>query len=60
MTLTGNFYEEFGGGPIIGEDVVGYKNRGPSLPISGIEADRFSTEQPIGQGPPGRVDIMRR
>lgn len=46
MTLTGNFYEEFGGGPIVGEDVVGYKNKGPGRPIDPAPADRFSPVQP--------------
>jgi hypothetical protein len=44
VPLTGNFKEEFGGGPIIGEDVMVILDRGFSLmPIGG---DRLSPEDP--------------
>ena len=59
LTLTGNFYEEWGGGPIVGEDVVGYKNRGPSRPIDGAAPDRFSPVLPAPNSPVTPVDIQR-
>jgi len=59
MTLTGNFYEEFGGGPIVGEDVVGYKNKGPSRPSNGAATDRFSPDQPDPNGRDTPVEIGR-
>ena len=59
MTLTGNFYEEFGGGPIVGEDVVGYKNKGPGRPIDPTPADRFSPVQSDPTGPVKPVNIGR-
>jgi hypothetical protein len=59
MTLTGNFYVEFGGGPIVGEDVVGYKNKGPGRPIDPAPADRFSPVQPDPGGSVKPVNIGR-
>jgi hypothetical protein len=59
MTLTGNFYEEFGGGPIVGEDVVGIKNRGPSRGINPAPADRFTPVQSDPRRPLQPVDISR-
>jgi hypothetical protein len=59
LTLTGNFYEEYGGGPIIGEDVIGYKNRGPGQGIDPMPADRFVPVQQPSNRPSSPVEISR-
>jgi hypothetical protein len=53
LNLTGNFREEFYGGPIVGEDVVLILDKGGSRPLDGISSpDRFvgPPEEPPSDG----------
>ncbi|UCF66492.1 MAG: hypothetical protein JSV80_11925 [Acidobacteriota bacterium] len=50
LTLTGNFKEEYLGGPIVGEDVIIYLNPGTSRPTpvsAGDLGDRLENLVPL-------------
>lgn len=51
VTLTGNFKEEFGGGPIVGEDVVIVLEVPVRTPIAAPVSDRLTRTQTLPEGP---------
>ncbi len=51
LNLTGNFREEFGGGPIVGEDVVVILNRAVGNPVGLPFHDRLSRTATLDEAP---------
>lgn len=60
VTVTGNLKEEFGGGPILGEDVIVILDKVKSGPIAAPHADRLSRPANLGKGPTASIQLERR